>query len=99
MSQTSDSHVRATPIWPLGVSLVLAILILMMLARPCELYRIKVSLTEPGFSWTTTLAAEWPDRGCYCQSTDPNDPMLIAPGVAARPKSKDRGVIVPEVSF
>ena len=79
---------------------VLGVVNLVLLARPCEVYRLRVAATESGFSVRNTVALWDKDkRVCVCLTVGSDDPLVIAEGLPARRKSQDRGQIIPEVRF
>lgn len=94
---SSDTH-QSAQIWPYLVMLAFTLVLLLLLGRPCEFYRLKVSLTESAFPWMGTVCAPWPGGQCTCSTTDPTNSMIIQEGGKVYdPMHRDE--IVPEVVF
>lgn len=85
-------------LWPAILIAVLSLMVLLVMGRPCEWYRMRVVFQQAEFGWTNTTCAPVADM-CACFTSEaPTDYIFEGSGFSNdKPGARDH--VTPEVVF
>lgn len=94
---TTEANRRS---WVFIAIAALGLVVLALLVRPCEIYRLEVFLRYSEFGWKNTVCAPMEERGCHCLTSGGDDPWVIGEWTnEPRRLSSPAQDVIPAVEF